>query len=520
MSYLVSLLSLDPNNVRYFAVVVISFLGLTLIIPALGQKVEGAVSRLSGIFGGGNFAKHHGFGSGFITGCALGIVWTPCAGPILATIATLAATQSVTPAVVLVTLVYVAGVGVPLFLFATAGQVLLRKTRVLSRYTAPAQKVFGVIMILTAISIATNYDKVLQTKLLAVFPQYSNLIVNLESNSAVQKQLDVLQGRKESSSSGTTTDLFNENTPAPDFVGVTKWLNTDKPLTIADLKGKVVLVDFWTYTCINCIRTLPYVTSWYDKYKDQGFVVVGVHTPEFAFEKDTNNVLNAIKQYNIHYPVAQDNNYATWTNYNNRYWPAKYLIDANGVIRKTHFGEGGYSETEKAIQELLKEAGKNVSVKLEDRVDQAPTYSVSPETYLGSSRMEYYFPSSNLGNGKKKLTLADSIPENSFNLGGEWLIEDEQATTGSNAVLQYRFVAGKVFLVLRPPSAKKGTVKVYLDGKLIPATQAGSDVINGIVTVTTDRLYNLVDLHGKPGQHLLKLEFQTPGVEAFAFTFG
>ena len=149
--------------------------------------------------------------------------------------------------------------------------------------------------------------------------------------------------------------LLNENKPAPEFVGIVKWLNSEKPLTLSSLRGKVVLVDFWTYTCINCIRTLPYVTKWYDTYKDQGFVVIGVHTPEFEYEKDTNNVLKAIKQYNIHYPVPQDNDYVTWKAYDNQYWPAEYLIDKKGVIRRTHFGEGEYSETEQAIQALLKE---------------------------------------------------------------------------------------------------------------------------------------------------------------------
>ncbi len=242
-------------------------------------------------------------------------------------------------------------------------------------------------MLLTALTIYTNYDQYLQLKILDKFPILNVANNAFGSNQDLQKQLNVLKGQK------------NMET-APDFVGVTKWLNTDKPLSSKDLKGKVVLVDFWTYTCINCIRTLPHVTAWYDKYKDQGLVVVGVHTPEFEFEKETDNVLSAIKKYNIHYPVAQDNNYATWNNYSNQYWPAEYLIDVNGQVRRTHFGEGEYEQTEQAIQELLKEAGKKVSASLVNMPDQTPNSQLSPETYVGSKRMQFYYSKGNLDSGR------------------------------------------------------------------------------------------------------------------------
>lgn len=185
---------------------------------------------------------------------------------------------------------------------------------------------------------------------------------------------------------------------APDFVDITHWLNTDKPLTMKDLRGKVVLVDFWTYTCINCIRTLPHVTAWYDKYHNKGFTVIGVHTPEFEFEKNTGNVQDAIKRYNIHYPVAQDNNYSTWNNYNNQYWPAEYLIDANGNIRHTHFGEGEYNQTEQYIQDLLDEAGKTVTASVTQLPDQTPQGLISPETYVGTGRRteNLFCPESNI----------------------------------------------------------------------------------------------------------------------------
>ncbi len=521
ISYIVRIIPFDPNVLRYVAVVVIGFLGLALIIPKLSGMLETYVSRLSGKLNVGNQTQSTGFQAGFITGLALGVVWTPCAGPILATIATLAATQAVSLNVILITLTYILGVGIPLFIFATAGSTLFTKSRFLSKYTGRIQQVFGVIMILTALSIATNYDKVLQAKLLDIFPSYSSFITKLESNSAVKTQLDALKGNKTTSSSNSgKNSLFNENTTAPEFICITKWLNTNQPLTIKELKGKVVLVDFWTYTCINCIRTLPHVTGWYDKYKDQGFIVIGVHTPEFEFEKDTKNVQNAIKQYNIHYPVPQDNAFATWNNFNNQFWPAEYLIDANGVIRRTHFGEGKYDETEQAIQALLKEAGKQVDGAIDNMPDQTPKTQNSPETYLGSKRMQYLTQVGRAGNGTQTFQLDPQVERNHFSFGGEWNITDEQAVAGKNAVIDYNFTSSKVYLVLRPGSNPAAKVKVFLDGKVIDATIAGKDVQNGIITVDTDRLYNIVDLKDKADNHILKLEFQNPGVEAFAFTFG
>lgn len=363
LASLVRVIPFDPNVLRLLAVGIIGFLGLTLIIPALGARLEAWVSRLGGL--GGRFTNNSGtgFGSGFITGFALGVVWSPCAGPILATVATLAATQAVSFKVILITLAFVSGVAVPLFILAVLGQKVLTKTRVFSQYTKLIQQIFGVIMILAALAISTGYDKILQTKLLDTFPKYENFLNGLEKNPIVRQKLDELKRespREGAPAEGDSRKATKSDLPvygvAPEFTGIMHWLNTDTPLTMKDLRGKVVLVDFWTYSCINCIRTLPFVTGWYEKYKDQGFVVVGVHTPEFEFEKKTMNVENALRQYGIHYPVAQDNDFGTWRAYQNQYWPARYLIDARGTIRYTHFGEGEYTETERAIETLLQES--------------------------------------------------------------------------------------------------------------------------------------------------------------------
>lgn len=522
ISYLVKVFHFDPDTLRIVAIVIIGVLGLTMAIPLLSRMLEGLISRLSSLFGQRS-KQGSGFLAGFIIGISLGIVWSPCAGPILAAIATLAATGRVTFNVVLVTLAYVAGVGIPLFIFAYGGRQVITRTRFLSRYAGRIQQVFGVIMLLVAVAIYTNYDRLAETKLLNAFPQFSATLNGFESNKTVSTQLEILKGMKSAEVIPVSqkTSYFNANTPAPDFVGVTKWLNTNSPISIKDLRGKVVLVDFWTYTCINCLRSLPHVTSWYDKYKDKGFVVVGVHTPEFQFEHNTNNVLDAIKMYNINYPVAQDDNYKTWNNYNNEYWPAEYLIDGNGNIRRTHFGEGEYDEMEMAIRELLKETGQTLSGTIDNLPDQTPNGEQSPETYLGAERMEYYYDGGSTGTGDKTFTLADNLHQDSFSFGGDWDIEKEYAVAGKDAAMNYKFYAGKVFLVLRPGSAGlMAKVRVFLDGKPVDGSNAGADVDNGEITVNADRLYDLIDLRGKAGHHVLLLQFETPGIEAFAFTFG
>ena len=514
ISYIVKIIPFDPNILRLFAVVVIGFLGFTLAVPQLSGLLEGWVSRLSGKFAGLTTLRFggQGFKGGLITGLALGIVWSPCAGPILATIATLAATQSVNLATILITVVYVIGVGIPLFVFATLGSRFFTRSRLVSKYTGSIQRIFGIIMILTAFAIFTNYDKTLQVKLLDLFPSYSNFIYELENNQVVKEQLDQLRGKKDMKQESSNKNIImitpssglSDYGRAPEFTGVYKWLNLPEgkeSLTMEELRGKVVLVDFWTYTCINCIRTLPFVTSWYEKYKDQGFVVVGVHTPEFEFEKNTANVEGAIKQYKINYPVAQDNDYKTWDAFNNRFWPAKYLIDAKGNIRYTHFGEGEHDVTEKNIQTLLKEAGVKVAEDMVDIPDQTPKTRLTPETYLGSNRMT----------NSNYLRLDDS-----------WDIQGEYSSSHKGSSLELNFYAEKIYLVITPETMRDG-IKVFLDGRLVDNSQAGSDVKDGYIQLKTDSLddiYNLINLKGNPGEHILRLEFESDGTKVYAFTFG
>lgn len=277
-------------------------------------------------------------------------------------------------------------------------------------------------------------------------------------------------------------------------------------------------MDFWTYSCINCIRTLPYLTAWHEKYKDDGLVIIGVHAPEFEFEKSRTNVEKAMQDFKITYPVVQDNDFLIWKSYSNRYWPAKYLIDAEGQIRYTHFGEGEYDVTEKMIQDLLKEAGKTVNGEITKVEDTGRTFGLTPETYLGLGRLEAATnPITNTG--LQSFTYTQTLPANRFTLNGTWDVEMEHLAASSNSKLKIAFNAKDVFLVITP-GPNKGVVKVMLDGKQLTAEQAGADVKNGVVTLDTDRLYTLfqADL---VEEHELELDFSgAVGAKVFAFTFG
>ena len=307
-------IGLSPNFLRKLAVLVLLVIGVSMVVPALSQRMEARISSLSGRLGGVGRNQRGDFSGGFTTGLALGVVWSPCSGPILASIATLAATNKVSLQLVIVTLIYVAGVSIPLFGFALGGQQLLARSKRISRYTGKIQVASGVLLIITAVAIYTNYDKTLEARLLNAIPSYSNALTKIESGAGVTKALTKLKGSKEvpSTITGDQSGLINANYKAPELKGISKWLNTASPTTLASLKGKVVLIDFWTYSCINCLRTLPHVEAWYNKYHSSGFEVIGVSTPEFAFEKDAGNVSSAIKRYKIPYPVALDNNYDTW----------------------------------------------------------------------------------------------------------------------------------------------------------------------------------------------------------------
>jgi len=508
ISYIVKIFPINPNALRLVATVIIGLLGLSMLIPSLGARFEILINNLLGPLQSRFKKEGSGFTSGLVTGFSLGLVWAPCAGPILATIATLSATQSVNIKVIAITLAYVLGLGIPLYIFSSFSAGLFKKMRTVNKYTGIIQQGFGLIMIVTAILIYTNYAQVLQARVLNLFPGYSRFLGQFENNNKLQNELDNLAGRKAQAITVDSQSLLSQGGSAAEFTGITQWLNTPIPLSIETLRGKIVLIDFWTYSCINCVRTLPHLTAWYSRYKNDGLVIVGVHTPEFAFEREKQNVANAIKQFNITYPVAQDNDYKTWLKYQNHYWPAEYLIDAKGRIRRTHFGEGGYDHMEEAIRALLKENGSEVGGGLSVIKDQVPHFDRTPETYLGTHRMQRFASPEKIMPGDQEYTFPTDIMLNYFGYRGSWNVGVESARSGAGAALEFKFKASKVFLVVGP--AHTGDkIKVFMDG------QSMDDII-----LDNERLYDVLDLKGTVTEHLLRLEFPDRGTSVYAFTFG
>jgi thiol-disulfide isomerase/thioredoxin len=384
--------------------------------------------------------------------------------------------------------------------------------------------------VVVALAMLQNYDIRFQNHIAGSLPSFLvNPTKSLEDTAQAKTALADIRGGSHGVGSGATgaapeTDAKGKlDLPvrgvAPEFVGNERWFNTpgDKPLTLSGLRGRVILVDFWTYSCINCIRTLPYLKAWDAKYRKDGLTIVGVHTPEFPFEREASNVETAISENGIRYPVAQDNEQATWNAYGNQYWPAEYFIDARGKVRYVHFGEGEYGEKEKVIRDLLAEAGKTVKGGETQVHAVAPSATVStPETYLGAARAER-FTNSMLSPGSHHFTAPKALPANEFAYHGSWNIALDSATAAAGASLDLNFGARRVYLVLGSPGRDR-EVKVLLDGQPISSADAGSDVRDGAVTVSGQRLYNLVDLP-QVGHHVLTLEPEA-GVEGYAFTFG
>src|SRR3954462_5560598 len=387
--YLIHWLGLPDDLLRNIAIAGLIGFGIALAVPALGDPLEAWLSRI--VPAGAARRGGDGFGSGLLVGFGLGAVYTPCAGPILAGVITLSASQTFTAGRLATALAYGIGSGVALYFLMLGGR---RLTRRLSKRSGRFQQGLGAVMVAVAVLMALNLDVRFQNAIASDLPSFLvNPTGDLEKSGSVKKQLaDVRGGKKgvaETPAHPNTSSLPKLGA-APAVQGTQQWFNTagDKPLSLASLRrqNRVVLVDFWTYTCINCIRTLPQLKAWDAKYRKAGLTIIGVHTPEFPFEKDAGNVRSAVAQDGIRYPVAQDNDYATWNAYDNQYWPAHYLIDANGVVRYVHFGKGEYGETESAIRSLLSEAGEG---RLGGNVGEraaAPDGLVTPETYLGSAR--------------------------------------------------------------------------------------------------------------------------------------
>ncbi len=483
LTWLVQETGLSPAILRYLAIALIFFFGLVMIFPKLSNWFSSVTAPIAGLGQSIQGSKpRSGFLGGFLFGIALGLIWTPCAGPILAAITTLVASHALNGTAVLMTLAYSLGAAIPLFLFAYGGGKLVKSSRSLSRHTERIRQFFGALMVLFALVLLFNWDMLLNQQLARLFPEILS-----EKNLPIQSQLQKVIGG-ESLSAGEK---------APELTGIVTWVNTP-PLTLSELKGKVVLIDFWTYSCINCLRTLPYLESWDKKYRKEGLVIIGVHTPEFEFEKNPDNVKKAAENLGVAYPVALDSNYATWNAYHNQFWPAHYLIDQQGKISQVHFGEGSYVETENEIRKLLGLKALNMK---EPEVNTLP---MSPETYLGLERgRSYKMPI--VPFETKEYSYEPPLGEDQAALRGPWLVEKEYIESESgHSYLDYNFLAEHVYLVLGGSSSEP--VEVELDGK-----PYGQIRING------DKKYDIV--HTTYKRHHLSLKVPQ-GVRAYAFTFG
>jgi len=488
---LLSALGLPQDTLRNLAIAMLFLIAASLLVPRIGLLIEAPFARLGRWHSGGDL------GGGFVLGISLGLVFVPCAGPVLATVTVLAAQHRIGFDTVLLTLVYALGAGLVLLLVAIGGQKVSQRIRANRRWFRPA---LGVLMAAAALAIVFNLDQTLQTRL----GSYTSALQrHTEQTGSAASRLAKLRGvsapkAKPSKQSNGLPDYG----AAPSFEGISDWLNTpsNRPLTIKGLRHKVVLVDFWTYSCINCLRTLPHLRAWYSAYHRDGLQIVGVHTPEFAFEHVLSNVRSAVGRLGVSWPVALDNNYATWTAYSNQYWPADYLIDKTGRIRSVHFGEGAYGQTEADIRTLLGIKGSAKSVP-----DMTPTGSTTPETYLGPARLDSSrYAGSRLITGRSaQYTLASSVPQDSISYGGQWKLSGQIALAGTGARLELNFHASDVYIVL----GGKGHVTTLLNGQPL-----------GSIDVNSYRLYTA--FRSSPARSGL-LEFRfSPGVQAFSFTFG
>jgi len=521
--YVISALGLPNDLLRTLAIGALIAFGISLLVPRIGDRLEAGLTRIAPAARPGSGAgSGAGFWSGMLVGGGLGFVYAPCAGPILAGVITVSASQSFAAGRLAVALAYGAGSAIVLYALMVGGR---KVTRRLARSSGRLQMAMGVIMIVVALAMLGNYDTRFETAIASDLPSFLvDPTQSLENSHAAAAQLATLRGHSSRQAGGLREADAGLRLPvlggAPELVGTQKWFNTSggRPLTLAGLRGHVVLVDFWTYSCINCIRTLPYLNAWYAKYAAKGFAIIGVHTPEFPFEHSASNVAQAIQQNEIRYPVVQDNNYTTWSAYNNQYWPAEYLIDARGRIRLADFGEGNYAAKERAIRSLLAEQGASgLGSAAAVRAEQPSGADVTPESYLGAEKAAC-FENGQITTGVHDFGSSTRQPEpERLRYGGAWRITGSAATALPGARLQLSFRARRVFLVMGSP-ARPRNVRVLLDGHPIPQQLAGSDVHGSRARVSFQRLYRLVDLP-RVAHHVLTVE-PDAGVSGYSFTFG
>jgi cytochrome c biogenesis protein CcdA/thiol-disulfide isomerase/thioredoxin len=498
---LLSLLHLPQDAIRWAGLIALTVIGLGLIFPRFEEILEKPFSHIP------QLQMSEGR-SGFGLGLALGVVYVPCAGPVLAAIVVAGATGAVGIDTVALTISFAIGAALPLLFFALAGQRVAERVGTFRRHQRRIRVIGGVVMLAFALALVFDVPATLQRAI----PDYAGSLQDkVVASDEVQERLDLGglvndQNRELSKCSSGGAELERCGT-APDIKGITGWLNTPDgaPVDLKSLRRKVVLVDFWAYSCINCQRAIPHVVDWYGKYKDVGLEVVGVHSPEYAFEKIAGNVAGGAEDLGITYPVALDNNLSTWTNYRNRYWPAEYLIDANGTVRHIKFGEGDYDVTENLIRELLVDANPDVQLPPpSDSADQTPSAGQTPETYFGVGKMVNYGGPDTYSEGTAEFTYPTRLADDSFAYRGRWKLDFQGATAESDdSRISLRYNAKNVYLVV------------------------GGE---GDVTVTSNDETVNVPISGAPTSHQLvsgdavargELEVRlSEGLQAFSFTYG
>ncbi|SKC40656.1 cytochrome c biogenesis protein DipZ [Krasilnikoviella flava] len=510
-SLVLGALGLPQDLLRWVGIVLLAALGVGMVVPRFEEVLERPFLRLASL--GSRRTKGRDRGA-FLLGLGLGVLYVPCAGPVLAAITVAGATGEIGPGTVVLTVSFAVGAAVPLLVFALAGRRVAERVAAFRRHQRGIRVTGGVVVILLAAALALNLPQQLQRAL----PDYTGALQQqVDENASVQDALDlggiVTDANRElSNCANGSTELADCGT-APPLTGITRWLNTPdgSALDLADLRGKVVLIDFWTYSCINCQRALPHVTAWYDAYEDAGLEVIGVHTPEFAFERETRNVVAGARDLGVDYPIAQDNSYSTWTTYRNRYWPAEYLIDAEGTVRYIKHGEGGYDVTEQHVRDLLRAADPAVELPPPtDVVDTTPGGETTPETYLALNKVFNYSGTPEYGSGREAYAHPGRQPRDTFSLGGVWDADFQGATAASDdATVRLAYRSTDVFAVL----GGEGTVTAR-----VLAPDGGVREEHEVDVSGNPTLYDVLRGDG-PTDGTVELEVPQ-GVSVYTFTFG
>lgn len=500
-SALLSALHLPQDAIRWAALIVLTLIGLGLIFPPLQHLLERPFARTP--------QRQIGNGrSRFGLGLTLGALYVPCAGPVLAAIVVAGGTASFGWPILILTATFAIGTALPLLVFALAGRRVAERVGAFRRRQRAIQITGGIAMIVLAVALVFNLPAMLQRAV----PDYTVAMQKAIGANEIRQKLTpggAAKGQLADCTEGA--DQLEQCGPAPALAGITGWLNTagGAPVDLASLRGKVVLIDFWAYSCINCQRAIAHVIDWYNWYDDHDFVVIGVHTPEYAFERVAANVASGAAALHIAYPIALDNAYATWNNYQNLYWPAEYLIDANGTIRHTKFGEGDYDGTEKLIRELLVDAHPGSQLPAPtNSADTTPHTRLTPETYLGADKIGNYGGSGEYKSGAATFSYPPQLADDKFALRGSWKLDDQGATADSDdAAIRLNYIAKNVYAVV----GGSGTITVTRDGKTTATPIGGPPTLHQVVAPI-----NQDDL-----AHRDQLDMRvSPGLQVFSFTFG